>query len=119
MIQTKPKGKVKCADCGFYKFYPEGLKSEPLGGCENEDVLFYMCMLDYAGRNWRLNHRNSNTLRYCKGFKPKEASPRKPRTKTDEEKCREIKCPLLNKCPCNHEFSHCSWKLTFREVGLI
>lgn len=59
--------KVICADCSFYKF-TEGVTDEPLGGCENDDVLMDVCRLDYMGTNWRLNHRFSRTPRYCKGF---------------------------------------------------
>ena len=59
--------KVKCADCGFYEFY-EDIGLEPRGGCTNDNVLDDVCMLDYNGRNWRLNQRNSNTLRYCDSF---------------------------------------------------
>jgi len=28
-------------------------------------------------------------------------------------------CPILTKCPCNHEFGHCSWKETFKEAELL
>lgn len=76
MTENKPKprkGEVRCVDCAFYKF-TEGLTNEPLGGCENDDVLVYALVMDYVGKNWRLNHRNSNTLRYCKGFKQKGKS---------------------------------------------
>ena len=62
--------KVKCSDCAFYKF-DEDIGTEPKGGCENDNVLFDAVVMDYNGRNWRLNQRNSNTLRYCKGHKPR------------------------------------------------
>lgn len=67
---AKERSLRKCADCAFYKFI-EGLTSEPLGGCENDEVLFPAVVMDYVGKNWRLNHRNSNTLRRCRGFKPR------------------------------------------------
>lgn len=42
-----------------------------LGGCENDESLRYAEVWMCTGHNWRLNHRWSKTLRYCKGFKPR------------------------------------------------
>lgn len=64
--------KVKCADCECYKLF-EGITDEPKGACMNDDpkVIPPVYAFMYEGRNWRLNQRNSDTLRYCKGFTPR------------------------------------------------
>ncbi len=62
--------RVTCDGCEHYKTFP-GLTHEPLGVCENDDVLTYADISTYRGNNWRLNHRDSKVKRYCRGFKPK------------------------------------------------
>ena len=68
--------KVKCADCSHYELYPDSIKREPLGSCENEKICPPLYPEMYNGYNWRTNYRSSQVLRYCKGFPNQASTPR-------------------------------------------
>jgi len=47
---------------------PKGHCNIPFDDPNCDKVLVYAEVMNYDGKNWKLNHRWSNTPRYCVGF---------------------------------------------------